>query len=440
MPQPDRLWWAGGSFEGRPIRNVLAAHDVGAIFRFLKTRGWSRAAIAAATGLTETRVRAVSQGKQYITSYEVLERIAEGLHIERGLMGLAHRSSPAPARVADQSRGPAPVPSLPPPHVAPVIAALAEIRSALDTADLPPDGPLRPLPELATAVAAALRTRLTSNYRHLSAILPDLLHDLHRAGTVWAGQHRAAVAALLTQAYRAADALADKSGHHDLSARIIDAMANAAGQSGSDLVTATAAYVRGELFFTNGRHDLGRAALERAADRLTPGTDPATSAAYGCLHMRAAILAGRAGQLQHAQDHLAEAARYAALVPEGEYNGTAFGPSSVRIHQVTLAVDTDDPDSAVRAAHGWDPPNDLPGERRSHLYIDLARAYHRLGAVDDAVIALYQARAVAPEHTRLHPRVRALLTELLSQGTTTGRIGEYARWAAVPAAVSQQVA
>ncbi|MEJ3742826.1 helix-turn-helix transcriptional regulator [Actinomycetes bacterium KLBMP 9797] len=88
--QPERSWWTDGVYDGRPIREVLAARDIGAVFRFLKTRGMSRAAIAAATGLTETRVRAVAQGKQQVTSYEVLERIAVGLDIERGLLGLAY--------------------------------------------------------------------------------------------------------------------------------------------------------------------------------------------------------------------------------------------------------------------------------------------------------------------------------------------------------------
>jgi transcriptional regulator with XRE-family HTH domain len=83
-------WWTDGVFEGRPIRGSLAVRDFGAVFRFLKTRGWSRAAIASATGLTETRVRAVAQGKQQITSYEVIERIAGGLNIDRGLLGLAY--------------------------------------------------------------------------------------------------------------------------------------------------------------------------------------------------------------------------------------------------------------------------------------------------------------------------------------------------------------
>jgi transcriptional regulator with XRE-family HTH domain len=414
---------------------------VGTIFRFLRARGWSRAAIAAATGLSETRVRAVSQGKQQITSYEVLERIAEGLRIERGLMGLGYLSPAdrAPASgVLSSALDPfaecdsKTLPSL----VAPVPAGLDSIRLTLDAADLPPDGPIRPLSDLAAAVAAVVRLRLTSNYLRLSAILPDLLNELHRAYAGWAGQRKTAVAVLLTQAYRAADALADKSGQHDLSARIIAMLVNMARQSGHELMLATASYVRGELFFANGRQDLGRALLERAAERLVPGTDQGTSAAYGALHMRAAVLAGQAGQLDRARDHLAEAAEYARLVPEGAYHGTAFGPSSVRIHEVTLAIDTGDPDAALRAAEGWHPPDDLPGERRSHFYIDLARAYARTGAVDEAVKALFRARTIAPEHTRIHPQVHQLLANLLENATATGEVREYARWAGVSATVN----
>jgi formylglycine-generating enzyme required for sulfatase activity len=60
------------------------------VFGFLGSRGWSRAAIAAATGLSESRVRGIRQGRQQITSHEVLERIADGLRIHRGLVGLAY--------------------------------------------------------------------------------------------------------------------------------------------------------------------------------------------------------------------------------------------------------------------------------------------------------------------------------------------------------------
>ena len=91
----DPGWWVEEWFDGRPLREALRCRDVGVVFRFLKTRGWSRAAIAAATGLSETRVREVIHGRQRVTSYEVLERIAEGLAIGRGLMGLAYSDRPA---------------------------------------------------------------------------------------------------------------------------------------------------------------------------------------------------------------------------------------------------------------------------------------------------------------------------------------------------------
>ncbi len=99
---PDPSWWTAGAFEERPMREVLRIRDIGALFGFLAMRGWSRSAIAAATGLSESRVRAIRQGRQQITSYEVLERIADGLGIERGLMGLAYTdgsSGPAPSQV-----------------------------------------------------------------------------------------------------------------------------------------------------------------------------------------------------------------------------------------------------------------------------------------------------------------------------------------------------
>ncbi|WTF86155.1 helix-turn-helix domain-containing protein [Micromonospora globbae] len=86
----DPGWWTSGRFEGRPLTDLLRQRDIGAVFRFLKSRGWSQAAIAAATGTTENQVRAVIRGRQRVTSYDVLERIAEGLRIRRGLMGLAY--------------------------------------------------------------------------------------------------------------------------------------------------------------------------------------------------------------------------------------------------------------------------------------------------------------------------------------------------------------
>jgi hypothetical protein len=94
----DPIWWWSGTLDGRLMREVLRQRDIGGLFRFLGARGWSRAAIAAAASLSENRVRAICQGRQKVTSYEVLERISEGLGIERGLLGLAYVDDVAPTQ------------------------------------------------------------------------------------------------------------------------------------------------------------------------------------------------------------------------------------------------------------------------------------------------------------------------------------------------------
>lgn len=85
----DPRWWDTTTFDGKPVSDYLAKRDVSAVLRFLRTRGFSRARLAALTGLSETRVRQISQGRQRVTSFEVLERVADGLNIPRPHLGLA---------------------------------------------------------------------------------------------------------------------------------------------------------------------------------------------------------------------------------------------------------------------------------------------------------------------------------------------------------------
>jgi hypothetical protein len=47
----------------------------------------------------------------------------------------------------------------------------------------------------------------------------------------------------------------------------------------------------------------------------------------------------------------------------------------------------------------------LPAERRSHFYIEAARAHSRAAHPDQATAALWQARRAAPQHTRCNPAV-----------------------------------
>jgi hypothetical protein len=313
-------------------------------------------------------------------------------------------------------------------------AAIPQLRRTLDSIDLPDDGPTRSNRELAGDVAEMIDYRLQARYVPLARRLPSLISELARAAQMRVGHDGCQAAALLTLAFRAADGVAYKYGYLDLSARIIDLMRSSAVAAEDPLLLAAVAYVRTETFFATG--DLATASrllMTSAAELPADLAHSAPSAAaYGALHMRAAVVAGRAGKPHTARDHLNEARSAARAVPDGIYFGTAFGPSSVRIHELAVAVELGDSPAAVERAAAWHPPEHLPAERRSHYYIDLARAQLRLGHHEDAHLCLHTARRIAPLHVREHRQVRDMLATLLrTHRSPDDRLLGLAAWARV---------
>ncbi|MFG2718157.1 helix-turn-helix domain-containing protein [Streptomyces sp. NPDC048416] len=312
-----------------------------------------------------------------------------------------------------------------------VRSMLPALSAVIATHDMPGDGPVRPTCELATRVGTAAQWRLGAQYLRIAQHLPALLDDLARALPAASACQRPGIAELLVTAYRAADAVAYKYGACDLSARLIDLMRWAAAQAENDLVHASVAYVRTETFFAARAHTSGLRHLEHAIDAAPAATDAQRRAARGALHMRAAVIAGRAGDLDAADTHLAEARTLGDSVTEAVYHGTAFGPDSVRIHEVAVAVSLGSAQvaRALDMAHSWLPPASMPAERRSGFYIDLARIQLWAGMVDDSFESLKTARHIAPQHTREHPWARedtATLRRLKRAGSES--LTRFAEW------------
>lgn len=312
-----------------------------------------------------------------------------------------------------------------------VHAAVPLLRRVLDAFDLPDDGPTRSMKEIGADVVRVNEHRLEARYGVLADCLPDLLAELARASQlIEDGQQHEQAAALRALAFRAADGIAFKFGYLDLSARLIDLMRQSAAAANDSLLVAAAEYVRTETFFANGDLSTGGRALVRAADQvaLSKQDAPNVAATYGSLHMRAAVVAGRIGDGRAAADHLREARRAAEKVREGVYHGTAFGPHSIRIHELAVAAELRDP-AGVERASMWHPPSELAAERRSHYYIDLGRAQLDLGRHDDAYVSVEMAREAAPQHTREHPQVKSTVGALLQLRPGNSRVVELAAWA-----------
>jgi len=311
--------------------------------------------------------------------------------------------------------------------------ALPMLSDAIAAYDVPDDGPVRPVQDLHTAVVEAAHWRLAAQYTRIARKLPDLLTELARAYQAAAIGERTELAGLLVRACRSADAVAYKFGARDLSARLIELMRWAAPEAADPLLTASVAYVRTETFFAARAHGPGLRALEGALSAAPAPATTTETAVRGTLHMRAAVIAGRAHDVSAAAAHLNEARALASRVPEDVYYGTAFGPDSLRIHEVSVAVSLGD-DHLARAldiASKWKPSTDLPAERRSGFYIELARAQLWSGFVDDSFESLKVARRIAPQHTREHPWVRedaATLRRLKRADSET--LTNFAEWCA----------
>ncbi|WP_459713410.1 helix-turn-helix domain-containing protein [Actinophytocola sp. KF-1] len=92
------------AWEDQEMRNALAAREVSTIYKLLRRKGVSQRQIAAMTGQSQSEVSEILKGRQ-VMAYDVLVRIADGLGVPRGYMGLAYDEVTA-QRVAERSETP----------------------------------------------------------------------------------------------------------------------------------------------------------------------------------------------------------------------------------------------------------------------------------------------------------------------------------------------
>lgn len=82
------------TWQNGEMRAALAARDISTVYRLLRRVGVSQRQIAAMTGQSQSEVSEILKGRQ-VMAYDVLARIADGLGIPRGFMGLAYDEATA---------------------------------------------------------------------------------------------------------------------------------------------------------------------------------------------------------------------------------------------------------------------------------------------------------------------------------------------------------
>lgn len=272
-------------------------------------------------------------------------------------------------------------------------------------------------------VTAAHDAYQGARYLDLARELPGLIAAVADVGTGRTEQ------AARSHVYLVTAKLLTKIGDPDLAHLAADRALQAALQSGqSTLVSATAFQVACTVLRIRGAaaaEEFSTAAFERAG-----ASSPTQTSTKGALALISAVAAARRGDPGAARDWLDRARDLAdALGTDANLAWTAFGPTNVRIHEVSVAADLDQPDRAIELATPVDTdmlPRGLRS-RRGQLHIDSAWAYTRTRNHPEAVINLLEAERFAPQTVHHSTRVAGLVTEMLERRKDTPGLRSLAR-------------
>ena len=77
------------------MRKALATRDIAGVYRLMQRYGVAQRRIAALTGQSQSEISEIINGRQ-VNSYDVLVRIAQGLGVPRGWLGLAYDNTTSP--------------------------------------------------------------------------------------------------------------------------------------------------------------------------------------------------------------------------------------------------------------------------------------------------------------------------------------------------------
>ncbi len=258
-----------------------------------------------------------------------------------------------------------------------------------------------------------------ANYSRVIRELPELLvaaDQVHIAANGDGGQLLGYVSV-----YVAGAKLLTKLGSADLAAVAADRAAMTAGTLDSFAAQGMAIYQVVCALLRSDRTDEAETLAVTMAERLTPrvrADDPSLLSITGALWLIAAVIAARRTDRAQAWARLDHAETLAGtLGTDANHAWTAFGPTNVAIHRVSVAAELGDPAEALAAASAVDIGRLPPGlsSRRAQVNLDLAWAQSQRKRDAEATLHLLEAERAAPEAIRYNVMARETLREMLGR-------------------------
>jgi transcriptional regulator with XRE-family HTH domain len=374
------------------------------IAAYRRRRGLSQAALAGLLGRSESWLSQVERGVRSVDRMSILLDMAEVLHV--GVESLTGR----PWQYA--------------PNGGSTPADLDDVRSYFARYDhlLGVDV----VPTLDSARLRALASTAHQRYQaaEYEGVVTDLPNMLLAADSLLRDtgtNDRREMLLSYVSTYVVAAKLLTKMGAADLAQLAADRCANAALEADSLEAQGMAAYqVVCALLRADRPEDAEGLAIKMALriSEKAKSDAPSLVSVAGALWLVSAVIAGRRTDRGEAYKRLDAAERLSEVLGhDANFAWTAFGPTNVAIHRVSVAAELGDARGALEVATAVDPdalPAGLNG-RRAQVYLDLAWAQAQRKRDSEAILHLLEAERVAPNAIRYNVVVREMVREMLTR-------------------------
>ncbi|OLR95447.1 helix-turn-helix domain-containing protein [Actinokineospora bangkokensis] len=289
----------------------------------------------------------------------------------------------------------------------------------------------RPLTLLSDDVGQIRILRREDKARQALMRLPDVIRELHGAISIGDSTTAARAHGLLAHAYATATLTTYRFGYTSMAIHSVDRMEDHAARSDDSRLPIYSLIHRGHMLMASASYGLADDMVNRALVMLeSEEVDEGTLSLRGAAHLRAAIVNARNWRPDTARDHIDSARVIGEQLGRTTYAyDTSMGPGNVMIHDIAVSLESGDPGRAARDGSKVVLPPDVQATRVGRHWMDIARAWSLEGKPDNALKALQNAKAVAPQQTKLHPNAQETLRAIAeAERRRSNSLANFATW------------